>query len=398
MFRSLSANIYYLYLIKLSKWLMLIMPIVVLFYSENSLGIFDIYLLQAVYSISVAVLEIPSGYMADIIGRRTSLIIGSLFGTLGFIVLSFSYSLSGFMAAEIILGLGGSFISGSDSALLFDTLAARKKEHYYLRYEGRITALGNLAETVAAIAGGLIAAWLSYRAVYVCQALVAAIAIPAALLIIEPPREKLLARPSVGQILNISYRALFRDKKLSSTILMSSVTGTATLCMAWTSQVYFVTVGFTETEITPLWVMLNLAVALISAYAASIVARIGSRRAMFSIIIILPLGYILLGTLPLIPALAALFVFYMTRGITTPMLRDMVNRNCDSSIRATVLSIRSLLVRLSFSVVGPLIGFMAGMTSFAAALVCFGLVVALGSVAAGMFLFKQHPAEFSQGR
>lgn len=57
--RSLSTNIYCLYLIKLAKWLMLIMPIVALFYSANGLDHFDIYLLQAVYSLSVALLEIP---------------------------------------------------------------------------------------------------------------------------------------------------------------------------------------------------------------------------------------------------------------------------------------------------------------------------------------------------
>ena len=124
MYRSTTANIYYLYLIKLSKWLMLIMPIGALFFAENGLDPFAIYLLQGVYSLSLALFEIPSGYLADVIGRRASLIIGSLLGTLGFVVLSFSHSLPGFLLAEIILGLGGSFISGSDSALLYDSLAA----------------------------------------------------------------------------------------------------------------------------------------------------------------------------------------------------------------------------------------------------------------------------------
>ena len=78
MFRSVSTNIYYLYLIKLSKWLMLIMPIVALFYNDNGLDSFDIYLLQGVYSLSVALFEVPSGYMADVIGRKKSLVIGSL--------------------------------------------------------------------------------------------------------------------------------------------------------------------------------------------------------------------------------------------------------------------------------------------------------------------------------
>jgi hypothetical protein len=46
MYRSVSANLHYLYLIKLSKWLMLIMPIVALFYNDNGLNRYDIFLLR----------------------------------------------------------------------------------------------------------------------------------------------------------------------------------------------------------------------------------------------------------------------------------------------------------------------------------------------------------------
>lgn len=390
MYRSVSANIRYLYLIKLSKWLMLIMPIVALFYNENGLESYDIYLLQAIYSLSVALFEVPSGYMADIIGRRTSLIFGSVLGTIGFVVLSASSTFSGFMVAEIILGLGGSFISGSDSALLFDSLAVLKRQNYYLRYEGRITALGNLAETVAAVGGGLLAAWLSYRAVYVSQAIIASIAIPASLLIIEPERQRLSSQPSIRQIVQISHYALFKDKKLSSTIFMSSVTGLATLCMAWTSQVYFVVAGFNELQITPLWVLLNLTVAVISANAVSVVSRIGAKRAIIVIMIAMPLGYILLGALPLLPALASLYLFYMIRGYATPLLRDLTNQHCSSEIRATVLSLRSLLVRISFSIIGPLIGFVTVKSSLSAALIAFGVILSAGLFIAGTTLLRVH--------
>ena len=117
--RSLSANIYYLYLIKLSKWLMLIMPIVVLFYTDNGLDIYHLYLLQAAYSLCVALFEIPSGYLADIVGRRSTLIWGAILGTLGFAVLSLSHTFGGFFTAEIILGLGGSLVSGADLPVRF---------------------------------------------------------------------------------------------------------------------------------------------------------------------------------------------------------------------------------------------------------------------------------------
>jgi len=89
---------------------MLIMPIVALFYTDNGLDAFDIYVLQAVYSLSVAILEIPSGYMADVIGRKKSLVIGSFLGTLGYCIYSLSSGFYGFLAAEIILGLGGSWV------------------------------------------------------------------------------------------------------------------------------------------------------------------------------------------------------------------------------------------------------------------------------------------------
>ncbi|MBF0199936.1 MAG: MFS transporter, partial [Desulfamplus sp.] len=80
------------------------MPIVALYYSENGLAAADIYLLQAIYSLSVAILEIPSGYMADIIGRKKSLVIGSILGALGYFVYSIAYDFQGFLIAEMILG------------------------------------------------------------------------------------------------------------------------------------------------------------------------------------------------------------------------------------------------------------------------------------------------------
>ena len=387
--RSLSANIHYLYLIKLSKWLMLIMPVVVLFYHDNGLHTYQVYLLQAGYSLSVALFEIPSGYLADIIGRRTSLIWGSVLGTLGFAVLSLSHDFGGFLLAEIILGIGGSLISGADSALLYDSLAASSRHHYYLRYEGRITALGNLGETCAAILGGLLAAWLGYRSVYFAQTAIAAIGIPAALLLIEPARNKLITRPSLTEILRISQRALLVDKDLSSVIFSGAVAGTATLCMAWTAQVYFVDNGFTEKEITPIWVILNLSVAVVSALSAGVIERLTIRRAVI-IAALLPLGFVLIGLLPLLPSLILLFIFYLIRGYTTPLFRELLNRNCDSAIRATVLSIRSLLIRLLFSVGGPLIGVIAGRSTLDHGLVIFGILLSLLSAAATIFIFRQH--------
>lgn len=367
------------------------MPIVALFYNENGLNEFDIYLLQAVYSISVAVMEIPSGYMADIFGRKKTMILGAVLGTCGFAAYSVSYDFTGFLIAEIVLGLGGSFISGSDSALLYDSLAARNKQHHYLQFEGRVTSLGNFAETVAAICGGGIAALLSYRSVYLAQTFIAALAIPATLYLLEPPRSIKIDRPGLNHILHVCRRALYIEKNLSSTIFLSAITGVATLCMAWTAQIYFISINFSEIEITPLWVTLNLTVALVAAYAASVVKALGQRYALLLIIIYIPLAYVTLGLLPVTYAIISLYLFYAVRGYATPVLKDLINQNCCSSIRATVLSIRNLIIRLGFALLGPAIGFFSGIADLSTALVIAGLSLFFLSSVTGLFLFKHHP-------
>lgn len=389
--RSFSSNIYYLYLIKLSKWLMLIMPVVALFYNENGLSEFNIFLLQAIYSVSVAAMEIPSGYMADIFGRKKTLILGAVLGTLGFAIYSISHNLYGFIAAEIILGLGGSFISGADSAMLYDSLAVLKKKHRYLQYEGRITSLGNFAETVAAVCGGTLAAYLSYRSVYIAQTFIAALAIPASVQLLEPYQSVKIDRPGLRHILQVCKQSLFVNKRLATTILLSSITGISTLCMAWTAQIYFIAQTFTEVIITPLWVTLNLTVALVAAYASSITKLLGHRFSLLIIIIYIPSSYIFLGIFSLVPALCNLYIFYAVRGYATPVLKDLINHNCCSSVRATVLSLRSLIIRLGFALLGPAIGHISGTTSLSTALISAGCALLMLSSISGFFLLKYLP-------
>jgi MFS family permease len=395
--RSLLINIYGLYLIKLSKWFMLIMPIVALYYTENGLDEYDIFLLQAVYSLSVALLEIPSGYMADVIGRKKSLIMGSILGTLGYIIYSVSSDFYGFLAAEVILGLGGSFISGSDSALLYDSLASMRRRHRYLQLEGRITSLGNFAETSAAICGGLIAATLSYRSVYISQAIIAALAIPASFMLIEPQRKALSMTPGIRHIMRVCRESLFVDLKLSSTLLLSAITGTATLCMAWTAQVYFVANGLTEEVITPLWVALNLTVAVVAAFASGVVKKMGKPVAIMVIVCCVPIAYILLGIFSLTGGVVVLLVFYAIRGYATPLLKDLANTYCASETRATVLSIRNMIIRFGFAVLGPFIGSLSAGYGLSFALLVSGVVLLLFSICAAFYLFWALGDDLRQG-
>lgn len=347
------------------------MPIVALFYNENGLSELDIFLLQAIYSVSVAVLEIPSGYMADRIGRRITILLGAILGCLGYGIYSISSDFSGFLVAEIILGLGGSFISGADSAMLYESLCAIRMRHRYLQFEGRITALGNYAETLAAICGGLIAVAIGYRFVYAAQTLIAFMAIPAALFLLEPPRSLSSRRGGLKEIILILSDTLLQKRRLAAAILLSSITGVATLTMAWIAQIYFVEKGFTEVLITPLWVLLNLVVALSSSFADK-TSRLVEEKTLLAGFPLLFLIYILLGFVPVMAGIALLLLFYAIRGVATPYLKSLINEGCNSETRATVLSIRNLFIRFGFAVLGPTIGMIATDGSLAKALTIAG--------------------------
>jgi MFS family permease len=365
-------NIPRLYFIKISKWFMLYMPIVVPFYESNGLSMKEIMILQAVYSIAIVLLEIPSGYLADVWGRKRTLLLGAILGVIGFGTYSFSHGLAGFLLAEIILGIGQSCVSGADSAMLYDSLLEKKAHKRYSLFEGRITSLGNFAESGAAIIGGILAT-VTLRAPYFAQTLVALIAVPAALTLKEPSRHKLLINKGFNEILRISKFALFDNRELRRNILFSAFTGCATLTMAWFVQPFF---EYQEVDIGYfgiLWAGLNLTVAIASFSAYRIEKKVGQRISILLIATGIPAGFILLSFSGLMWGLVVLFLFYLLRGYATPILKDYINRVTGSEVRATVLSVRNFIIRITFSFAGPLIGWIKDVYSLKHALMAGGL-------------------------
>ncbi len=369
----MSANIFKLQLIKIAKWFSLVMPIVVLFYNENGLEQFEVMLLQGIYSVSIVVLEIPSGYFADVLGRKNTLVVGAVLGFLGFSIYTLSHGFYGFLLAEIILGIGQSLISGADSAMLYDTLAANKKQDQYLKYEGRITSIGNFAEALAGTLGGLLATF-SLRTPYFFQAGVAFLAIPAALTLVEPVREKVMKKLRFADILFIFKHTIHENKRLRNYVFISAVMGCSTLSMAWFVQPYFKVIGVPLALYGILWTVLNLLVGLTSLYASKIEALFGEKRILWFVMLMLTLNYVAVGLFQAYWALIFLVLFYLVRGFATPVLKDYINKNTEANIRATVLSVRNFIIRLLFAAIGPALGYMTDHYTLSMALVLAGSV------------------------
>ncbi len=389
---NLRRNIINLYIVKVSKWFMLIMPIVVLFYNANGLSMHEVFILQAIYSISIVAWEIPSGYVADVIGRRKSMIIGAVLGFLGYLVYSFSYGFWGFMVAEIVLGFGSSMISGADSALLYDSLIHANREKEYNRYEGLTTSVGNFAEAFAGIAGGFLAVY-SIRYPYYAQTFVAFWAIPASLLLVEPPLKTGKRKPSWMDIFKIVKETLHTNPKLKWNTLFSSFTGASTLTMAWMAQPYFNEADLPIAWFGIVWTILNLVVGVSSLYAFKIERRFGPITTVTSFTALLSLSYIFLGFKVWLPGLFFLLLFYIARGVATPTLKDYVNRITESNVRATVLSIRNFTIRIIFAIMGPIYGWCIDLYGLNAALFLAGILYSIFNFTTLYFFIKYRTFE-----
>lgn len=370
--RELAGNINKLYLIKIAKWFMLYMPIIVLFYQENGLAMYDVFLLQGIYSVAIVVLEIPSGYFADVWGRKSTMVIGAVFGIAGFTVYTVSHGFWGFLIAEMILGIGQSFISGSDSAMLYDTMLHEKKEKEYIKVEGRVISIGNFAETTAAIFGGLLAE-VSLRTPFIAQVFVAAIALPAAILLVEPPSHA-RRKATFKEIVNIVRFSLLESKPLKFYIYLSAVIGTSTLSFAWFVQPYLHQQGYDPSEIGILWALLNLVVGITTLYAYKIEKRLGEVKTILLIVITIAVCYISAGLITSFIGISFLFIFYFARGVATPVLKDYINRITASEIRATVLSVRNFVIRFNFAIIGPFLGWYTDHYSLAQAFWLAGIL------------------------
>jgi MFS family permease len=347
------------------------MPIVVLFYQDNGLSMSQIFLLKSIYSIAMVATELPSGYLADVWGCRRTLLLGALLGTLGILIYSVSGTFYSFVVAEIILGIGFSFISGADSAMLYDSLKAENREDDYIKHEGRITSAGNFAEALAGVAGGLLAT-ISLRTPYYFQIFIAAIAIPAAYFLKEPQHVQERIHLKMKEILSI-VKLTYQQKEMRSAILISSFSGAATLTYAWFVQPYFQEAGVPVSVFGILWTLLNLSAGVFSMYSYRVERFFGKKNTLLFIVIFISLGFILTSIEISLVGIAILFGFYMVRGIATPVLKDQINQYTDSKVRATILSIRNFEIRIIFAAIGPVLGYITDTFSLQTALMVTGI-------------------------
>ncbi len=150
-------------------------PIEVLYFFQVT-GSFALSLLiLSIYTLSSSIFEVPTGVLSDMIGRRKTIILGSLSATIGLILYAIGGSFWILAAGAVVGGLARSFFSGNNEALLHDSLAQEGKEGEYAEFLGRTSSMFQIGLAMSALLGGFIAnvsfgwvLWLSVIPQFTC--------------------------------------------------------------------------------------------------------------------------------------------------------------------------------------------------------------------------------------
>ena len=107
-----------------------------------------------------------------------------------------------------------------------------------------------------------------------------------------------------------------------------------------------------------LWAGLNISAGVLSINAHLFYKR-NDHKILMQISIAMLILFIMLGVNVTPFGLIFIAFIYMLRGVVTPILRNEINESTTSNKRATVLSIRSFVIRISFAIFAPILGFLA---------------------------------------
>lgn len=381
---SLTANLTKLYVLRGLAFAWFPIPTIVLFYENYGLDIEQIVLLKTILSLSVLVLEVPSGYIADLWGRKACLVAGSGVWIVSWLIYCVGTSFNEFAIAEVLAGVAGSLISGANTALGYDTLLQLGRERYYQVWEGRLVAIAGISEAVCGIIGAAIAG-INLVYPFYLQTVCLVIYFGLALTLVEPEYHQSIVETQKLNRLKTIIIDVAKRRRLRWLILLSGTFSSASFLIVWLSQDYLKQLNIPIQAFGWAWAIFHLGMSLASVNAHRLQHRFGIQKATLSLVLILAISYICLGNIQQIYGMVFIMFIYLVRGLCSPLILNAINQQISSSVRATILSINSLVFRIAFALIAPIIGAIASGYSLFTGLTVAGCIF----LSCGLFCWWQ---------
>jgi MFS family permease len=349
----------------------------VLFERQLGLSFAQIFMLDAIYMLMFILFEIPSGALADLLGRRKTILAGLAVLIVGAIATGNAQNFMHLFLSFFIWALGFSLISGSSEALLYDSL---KNEKLFHRVTGRALSFSTVGLALAGVVGPLLFAQ-HFRLPYLCSALPFTAALLVMIFYREPsviPKQQFSLRNHVKQIGEGAGMALGNRFVLWS---MGALALIFTVSYTFTSlyQPYLTQIGFKVTQFAFILPLIFVSEALGGAWSEKIASRFGETAAFWWNFMLLGTSLLALGFLASKFVVPLLLVYGFLQGFSRPLVSTYANRYINSDHRATIISVQVMFSTVTASALLFSFGFLTDRIGvIALAGVIGGLVFAAG--------------------
>jgi MFS family permease len=373
-------------------------------YFTGELGLDGALVLEAVYYLAVAVAEVPSGYFSDRLGRRVTLVLSS-----GWFILAYAAFWWGgepwvFVVAQILLALGVSFKSGTDTAYHLELLEMVALRSEFKEREARLARMRLTAGAGGAVLGGLAGVWaLSAAYGLACGAATVALMVAWSLPQSSPLNERAQGpRQQLGAVFNAIRRRSDGGPPLGwlfgvSVLAVALAHVPYQLYQPYLNLVALSTVDMPTSLLTGVHAAFALLIAAPMAGASAKLARLLGLRRLLLLALIAQVCVIGLMAIMVHPAVAVLLAL---RSVPMAVVRSPLDAavavEVPAALRATYLSVQSLAGRLAYAIVLGVMSAVVGRASDAASIAQLAMLAVLGGLCAWVVLASlgrrgQHP-------
>jgi MFS family permease len=386
---SLRGRVLKYYLYKATKAVEFYRPIMYLFFLAQGLNFTQIATLEVIYNLTTLFGEIPTGYVGDQIGRRRSLLVGTVLIAVTLLGIGLAESFRALAVLYVCWSAGYNFRSGSEDAWLYDTLTDDLSEDEFAHVRGRGESASLAVGAGAAVVGGYLGSidlsypWFVAAAVTGVGALV--------LVTLDEPEtyresdsDDLSFRRTVGIVRDALAQRNLRAFVVYYYVLYAAVTYLVFVFLQPVFRTVVVDFGVPSGQVESLlgwfYAAYSLVGAVLSYYTGAIEEAVGIRT--WFLVLPFLVGAALVG-MYFVPLLA-LPTFLLARGlsdVTRSFAGQFVNERVDTLGRATVLSAMAMVSGLAVVPFQFGSGVVSDAVSPLFALAAGGLALVVGSAA-----------------
>ena len=351
------------YLFRLLATSYLWVPISFLLMSARGLSFLEVMLLAVIYSAVVILVEIPTGVFADRIGRRRSMMLGTLAMVASCLIADQAGSFGEFAVAEALAATSISLCSGADSAYLFDLLRENGRMDEYGHRESTASAWHLAGSAVACAAGGALGE-VDLALPYLVTAAVSLGAFTVVCAMRDDRPDHVPDRMPTFEVMR-AWRAHMRDairsvrtnNRLAWLIGYSAVVFVLLRATVYLYQPFLKGQGFSPGETGLTYAGVYLLASVVALRGPRLRARLGDENLLWTLLGVLAVSFVLLAEVRGAWVLALLAVQALANGVYSPLVKPLLNREIvDSRLRATVLSVESIVRRSAMGVFAPIAG------------------------------------------